>query len=99
MARKLPPPQKSKHKQKPAPARHPVVTKDPRGSGAILTGDPQFGQPVASPDPTKFTVEHGSDNHLYNLVKAGLLQKIPPPRTQNLTVPLASIWGSSGGAR
>ena len=75
------------------------MTRDPSGSGAIFIGDPQFGQPVASPDPTKFTVAHGSDNQLYNLVKAGLLQKIPPPRTQNLTLPLASVWGSSGAAR
>jgi hypothetical protein len=101
MARKPPPPQKqkTKRKQKSAPARPPAVTKDPSGSGAIFTSDPQFGQPVASPDPTKFTVAHGSDDQLYNLVKVGLLQKIPPPRTQNLTVPLASIWGSSGAAR
>jgi hypothetical protein len=99
MAPKHPPAQKTKHKPKPAKPTHPVVKKDPSGSGSILTGEPQFGQPVASPDPTTFTVEHGNDNQLYNLVKAGLLQAIPPARTQNLTVPLASIWGSSGAKR
>ena len=65
-------------------------------SGSVLTGEPQFGQPVSSPDPTKFTVQHGDDNPLYNLVNKALLQRIPPPRTQNLTLPLATIWGSAG---
>lgn len=64
--------------------------------GSVLTGAPQFAQPTTSPDPTKFTVQHGDDDPLYNLVNKALLQKIPPPRTQNLTLALATIWGSAG---
>lgn len=83
-------------RHKPSPAPPPQIAPAPDGSGSILTGEPQFGQPTGSPDPTTFTVQHGNDNPLYNLVNQALLQPIPAPLGSNLTLPLATIWGSDG---
>jgi hypothetical protein len=60
---------------------------------------PQFAQPTTSPDPTKFTVAHGSDTSFYNKVQKKLLQAIPTPRPgANLTMTLADALGSGGAA-
>lgn len=65
--------------------------------GTLVLGQPQFGQPAASPDPKKFTVAHGNDNPLYKLVQRKLLQAIPNPAPGvNLTMTLASALGESG---
>ena len=75
-------------KKKPAP---PVVT--PSSSA------PQFAQPTPSPDPTKFSVPHGSDTAAYAKVQKKLLQAIPAPREgANLTMTLANALGASGAA-
>src|SRR3984957_7981112 len=67
--------------------------------GTLTLGDPQFAQPAPTPDPTKFTVAHGNDNPLYNLVQKNLLQAIPPPNAgANLTLTLQSALGSPGAA-
>ncbi len=59
--------------------------------------EPQFSQPTASPDPSKFTVAHGNDNPLYNKVQKSLLQAIPPPRAgASLTMTLDQVLGSAG---
>jgi hypothetical protein len=78
-------------KKKPAPA--PVV------APAQDQAQPQFAQPTASPDPSKFTVAHGSDNALYNKVQKGLLQAIPSPRPgASLTMTLDQVLGKGGAA-
>jgi Icc-related predicted phosphoesterase len=60
---------------------------------------PQFAQPTASPDPTKFTVAHGNDNALYKKVQNSLLQAIPSPRPgASLTMNLADALGPGGAA-
>jgi Calcineurin-like phosphoesterase/Iron/zinc purple acid phosphatase-like protein C len=60
---------------------------------------PQFAQPAASPDPTKFTVAHGNDNALYKKVQNSLLQAIPSPRPgASLTMNLADTLGPGGAA-
>ncbi len=65
----------------------------------FVPGDPQFGQPTASPDPTVFTVTHGSDTGLFAKVQKGLLQAIPtPPAGVNLTMTLAQALGTGGAA-
>jgi hypothetical protein len=69
----------------------------PSSTTPVLT--PQFAQPTTSPDPTKFTVAHGSDTALYNKVQKKLLQGIPTPRAgANLTMTLADALGSGGAA-
>lgn len=75
----------------------PAVTQDE--SGSLVLSQPQFAQPVTSPDPRKFMVAHGSDSALYNRVQKFLLQAIPNPSpAANLTMTLAQALGSSGDA-
>ncbi len=65
----------------------------------VSTPQPQFAQPTTSPDPSKFTVAHGSDTALYNKVQKKLLQPIPAPRAgANLTMKLEDALGSGGAA-
>jgi hypothetical protein len=74
-----------------------TVTRAP--DGTLLISQPQFAQPTASPDPTKFTVAHGNDNPLYNLVQKNLLQAIPTPAAgASLTMTLADALGDGGAA-
>lgn len=44
---------------------------------ALPTSGPQFGEPAATADPTKFTVKHGSDTAAYTILDK---QKIKLPR-------------------
>ena len=61
-----------------------------KAASTAPVNQPQFAQPAASPDPTKFTVAHGNDNALYKKVQNSLLQAIPSPRPgASLTVNLA----------
>src|ERR1035437_4123865 len=63
------------------------------------SAQPQFAQPSASPDPSKFTVAHGNDNPLYNKVQKNLLQPILAPRPgANLTMTLDQVLGAGGAA-
>lgn len=84
-------------KTKPSPKTGTVI---PQQDGSLLVSEPQFAQPTTSPDPSTFTVAHGSDSPLYNKVQKHLLQAIPNPSPGvNLTMTLASALGSEGAAR
>jgi hypothetical protein len=73
--------------------------KSPAAPANPVSTQPQFAQPSASPDPSKFTVAHGSDNPLYNKVQKNLLQAIPAPRPgANLTMTLDQVLGAGGAA-
>jgi Calcineurin-like phosphoesterase len=77
--------------------KQPSPTSGP-GNGTTGTTGPGgrgFGQPVPSPDPTKFSVDHGNDNPLYNLVNNTLLQAIPPPRIPFPAMALADLLDGS----
>jgi hypothetical protein len=77
----------------------PSTTVTRKADGNIAVSQPQFAQPTTSPDPTKFTVAHGSDNPLYKKVQKSLLQAIPSPAAgANLTMTLAEALGSGGAA-
>jgi hypothetical protein len=54
---------------------------DPENSPIIPTNGPQFGEPAPTPDPTKFTVKHGSDSQAYKILdgQKGSLQPLPFP--------------------
>jgi 3',5'-cyclic AMP phosphodiesterase CpdA len=68
-----------------------------REDGSLDLGQPQFGQPVPSPDPSNFVVPHPNDDPLYNEVQKHLLQAVPPPRPgANLTMQLADSLGTPG---
>ncbi len=49
-------------------------------ASSSATGQPMFGQPAPSPDPTKFITPHPSDNQEYKRVNSHLLQAFPAPR-------------------
>lgn len=62
---------------------------------------PQFGQPIATPDPTKFTVQHGSDKEAYSILdkEAGKIPPIPFPKAGDAVEPvlqLAQALGDKG---
>jgi hypothetical protein len=53
----------------------------PENSQTIPTNGPQFGEPAPTPDPTKFTVKHGSDSQAYKILDSqkGSLRPLPIP--------------------
>ena len=60
----------------------PPVTAPPNENMVTVpTGGPQFGEPVATPDPNQFTVQHGSDNAAYKILDSerGTLKPRPFP--------------------
>jgi hypothetical protein len=79
-----------------------AVPADPglKNSAPIPTRGPQFGEPAPTPDPTKFTVKHGSDSQAYKILDSqkGTLQ----PRTFPIAgdtepiLTLADAIGSKG---
>jgi hypothetical protein len=67
-ARKAPKRQ-SKAKQLAGVVRNPTTPPPPTETTAALnTSGPQFGQPINTPDPTKFTVQHTSDKAAYTIL-------------------------------
>lgn len=97
MAQKTAAPTRRKKKKPVHPTAPPTPDPvSPGRPGPIDPGDAMFAQPTSTPDPTSFTVAHGSDDALYNLVNKKLLQPIPPPRTTDPTLTLAEVWGSVG---
>jgi hypothetical protein len=54
---------------------------NPENSQTIPTNGPQFGEPTPTPDPTKFSVKHGSDSQAYKILDSqrGSLQPRPFP--------------------
>src|SRR5664279_5086307 len=65
-----------------------------------VSGDPLFGEPQPSSDPTKFRTPHGSDTQKYNeLIK--LLQQVPLPRGGAIepVLTLEEVYGSAGAAK
>ncbi len=76
------------------------VAPPPAGNDApIPTGGPQFGEPKPSPDPTKFTVQHGSDDDAYKIIDATPQFPRPFPTVQGKDEPIlqfADALGPSG---
>ena len=79
-----------------------AVPADPglKNSAPIPTRGPQFGEPAPTPDPTKFTVKHGSDSQAYKVLDSqrGTLQPRPFPIAGDTepTLKLADTLGSKG---
>jgi hypothetical protein len=51
----------------PSPSSQPSDSNS-ESSQTIPTNGPQFGEPTPTPDPTKFTVKHGSDSQAYKIL-------------------------------
>lgn len=84
------------------PPRKPIAKKKPHkiASRAGQTGDPQFGQPAPSPDPTGFRTPV-TDSGDFSKVNATLLQAAPQPRgaAAEPVLTLEEIYGTAGPAK
>jgi hypothetical protein len=84
------------------PPRKPSSKTRPRKLAAragSTPGNPQFGQPSPSPDPTGFKVPV-TDEGDYSKVNATLLQPVPPPTFAAVEpiLELQAVFGSAGAA-
>ena len=94
----------AKAKRPRKPVRKPSGPVNPPPSdniNPIPTGGPQFGEPAPTPDPTKFTVKHGSDKQAYQILDSmrGTLKPRPFPIVEGVDEPivtLAQALGSKG---
>jgi hypothetical protein len=92
----------SKKKSKKTPAQAPPSPTLPQaGAPVTATNGPQFGEPAATADPTKFTVKHGSDTAAYTILdkeKKKLPRPFPAvPGTDEPVLTLANAFGPKGG--
>jgi hypothetical protein len=87
--------------KKRAPAKKPAVPPPSTdNTQPIATGGPQFAEPAPSPDPGKFTVQHGSDTAAYSILdkEKGTLKPRPFPVVPDAepVLSLATALGKSG---
>lgn len=70
----------------------------PDNSAPIVTSGPQFGEPAPTPDPTKFTVKHGSDTAAYKILdsQAGTLKPRAFPIVADATEPMVTLADALG---
>lgn len=83
------------------PAHAPVEAPPPDNTQPHPTQGPQFGETVPTPDPTKFTVKHGSDDQAYKILdgEKGTLKPRPFPVLAGAAEPilkLQDVYGTSG---
>jgi Calcineurin-like phosphoesterase len=94
-----PPKDSSRHSRQPKPG--PVEPPPPNNSTPIPAKGPQFGEAAPTPDPSKFTVKHGSDTQAYKILdsEAGTLKPrafpVVPGKPEPV-VKLADALGSQG---
>jgi hypothetical protein len=99
-------PKRTKPKQPKTAPQQPQPTAEPSSgnTGPIPTKTPRFAEPPPTPDPTKFTVKHGSDAKAYKILDSlrGTLQPRPFPivsGTDEPTLALAETFGSDKGTQ
>ncbi len=84
-----------------ARASKPIVVEQPPAdnSAPIPTKGPQFGEPAPTPDPTKFTVKHGSDANAYKILdsQAGTLKPRAFPIVSGTVEPIVKLAEALGG--
>ncbi len=88
---------KPPHQPKPRPT--PVAEPPASNNNPHPTEGPQFGQPQPSPDPTTFTVQHGSDDDAYKVIDATPQSPRPFPIVKDQPEPvvkLADAFGPNG---
>ncbi|HEX3437377.1 MAG TPA: metallophosphoesterase [Pseudacidobacterium sp.] len=93
----------SSHPQKPSHPKknHPTKKPTPTPTSQSQDGQPVFGQPQLSSDPTAFKTPHPSDSGLYKKVNNSLVQPIPAARggAAEPVLTLADVYGDQGGSR
>src|ERR1700733_7950572 len=84
------------HARKPKPGV--AEPPPPNNSTPIPTGGPQFGEPAPTPDPTKFTVKHGSDSAAYKILdsEAGTLKPRAFPIVTGVPEPVVTLADALG---
>jgi len=99
-------PKRSKPRQPKAPTQQsqPTAASDGGNTAPIPTKTPRFAEPPPTPDPTKFTVKHGSDAKAYKILDSlkGTLQPRPFPVVSGTDEPilrLEEVYGAGKGAQ
>lgn len=96
-------PRRPKQKQPKAPAQPPQPVDVPASgsTGPILTRTPRFAEPPPTPDPNKFTVQHGSDAKAYKILDSlkGTLQPKPFPVVSGTDEPIVRLEEAYGAAK
>ncbi|HEY1946679.1 MAG TPA: metallophosphoesterase [Bryobacteraceae bacterium] len=88
-------------KKKVSKAKHPKATQVPNppppdNGSPIPTGGPQFAQPGATPDPTKFVLKHGSDSGAYKILDAQKQNPRPFPIVKGRDEPIVKLEEAFG---
>jgi Domain of unknown function (DUF1906)/Calcineurin-like phosphoesterase len=81
------------------PAQSKKASKSSSGvSKALVVSGPQFGEPIATPDPTKFTVKHTSDKEAYSILdhERGEIPPIPFPKAGGKAEPILQLAKALG---
>jgi Calcineurin-like phosphoesterase len=99
-------PKRSQPRQPKAPTQQsqPTAVPDGGNTGPIPTRTPRFAEPPPTPDPTKFTVKHGSDAKAYKILDSlrGTLQPRPFPVVSGTDEPILRLeeaYGVGKGAQ
>jgi hypothetical protein len=74
--------------------RHPAKTPPPEENvDSVATNGPQFAEATATPDPTQFRVQHGSDKQAYSILDSqkGLLEPRPFPVVEGVPEPVLTL--------
>ncbi len=77
---------------------HPISAPPPGNENPVPTGNPQFGQPTASPDPNKFVIKHGSDSQAYKILDSQQQYPRPFPVVAETDEPKLTLEESLGSA-
>jgi hypothetical protein len=99
-------PRRSKPKQPKTPVQQPQSSPalSTGNTGPIPTRTFRFAEPPPTPDPTKFTVKHGSDAKAYKILDSlsGTLQPRPFPVVSGTDEPILTLeeaYGTGKGAQ
>jgi hypothetical protein len=105
MRKKKAPAKKATSKRAPTPRAQKAAptTRPAKGNTQpIETTGPQFAQPITTPDPTAFTVQHGSDSAAYKILDSQKGKLLPRPfpvaKSAEPVVTLADAIGTQGAS-
>ncbi len=82
------------------PSHPPVEPPSPNNDQPHPTQGPQFGETTPTPDPSKFTVKHGSDTQAYQILDSekGTLKPRPFPVVADTAEPVVKLADSLGAS-
>jgi Calcineurin-like phosphoesterase len=76
----------------------PIAARPIGNQNPVPTGNPQFGQPTPSPDPTKFVIKHGSDSQAYKILDTQKQYPRPFPVVAGVEEPILTLEQALGAA-